>query len=112
MKQLEKIRAQQHAPGGSALIEVSYLPDSKGHRLFHEDVHSAVQCSLSVFVVVGGRSYDVQHVELCRIQQVIDRSVDVWNLVRLCEAAGSLLVDIGYGDELCVIQSLDKASMV
>src|SRR6266540_5519398 len=112
MKQLEKIGTQQYATGGGALIEVGYLPDSEGHWLFHEDVHPAVQRSLGAFVVVGGRSDDVQHVEFRRIQQVIDRSADVRNPMRRREAAGSLLADIGYSDELRVIQSLNKACMV
>src|SRR5438105_3370679 len=112
MKQLEKIGTQQHATGASALIEVGDLPNSEGHRLFHKDVHPAVQRSLGVCVVVRGRGYDVQHVECRGIQQVIDRSADVWNPVRRREAAGSLLVDIGYGGELCVMQSFDKACMV
>src|SRR5215471_12354409 len=112
MKQLEKIGTQQHTMGSGALVEVSHLQDVEGHRFFHEDVHPAVQCSLGVFVVVSGRGYDVQHVECRRIQQVIDRSVDVWNPVRLCEAAGGLIVDIGYSDELCSIQRFDKACMV
>src|SRR6266581_4808133 len=99
MKQLEKIGTQQHATGGGALIEVGDLPDGEGHRLFHEDMNPAVQRSFGTFVVVGRRSYHVQHVEFRSIQQVIDCSADMWNLVRLRKTAGSLLIDIGYGDE-------------
>ena len=95
--------------GSGAFIEVGYFPDGESHRLFHEDVNSTVQRSFGAFVVVGRRSYDVQHVKFHILQQVIDRSADVWNSMRLREAAGSLLVDIRYGYELRVIQSLDKA---
>jgi hypothetical protein len=54
----------------------------------------------------------MQHVEFRSIQQVIDRRADIWNLVHRREAAGGLLVNIGYGDKLRISQRLDKACMV
>src|ERR1700737_89751 len=112
MKQLYEVRADEDTLCRRMPVQIFGFEGVQSARLFEQNVNSSVDGLKGMVIVALGRSQDMKHVHLGRIEQLFERSADVPHAVRLSQTLRSCFLSIRQANDSGISELLQEADMV